>query len=490
MSFNGAGVYNLPTPAYPPVTGTKISSTNYQTIMSDIASALSLCLVRDGQAAMTGNLNMGTKRLINLADGATVTDGATKGQVDTVVANLYKNFTYVDPAVTTNWATLAPGGYRIGGDYTDSPTPGTAVYGLLLCFNTDTEIAPNNAGTTNWFHQEFWDSAGIRWQRFNALGAGWTAWKAGASTAFVETALSSAIQVAQGTKNKLINGRFFVDQRSVNAPHDINGNGVKASAWVADRWVVTVQNLIVNCQAVNTPGSERLVISNPSSTSTVNLWLEQKILAQNAAPFAGKKITVSFKIDTYGTNGATFTDGPRISLAYPSSPNAFGSWGATPSGAYTYDANTKYYSLTFTADAAAVNGMLVGVFFSGLGMNTTIPFNTINITDFQLELGGVRTDYEVKLYSDVWNTCRAYYKVNNGIAGAYTAANGSVSYITETLGIPMWTIPNVNYTASGGGGYSSVSISTITHDSFVVNITGSGTGAAAFNYSFTAEAEV
>ena len=59
MSYDGNGAYSLPAPEYPAIPGTTILAEDYNTILADLAAALSLVLVRDGQSAMTGDLNMG-----------------------------------------------------------------------------------------------------------------------------------------------------------------------------------------------------------------------------------------------------------------------------------------------------------------------------------------------------------------------------------------------------------------------------------------------
>ncbi len=81
MPFNGSGTFvPLSAPDYPAVTGTTISSTAYNNYTTDLmANGLSKVLVRDGQAAMTGNLNFGGFRGINLASPVAAGDAATLG---------------------------------------------------------------------------------------------------------------------------------------------------------------------------------------------------------------------------------------------------------------------------------------------------------------------------------------------------------------------------------------------------------------------------
>ena len=81
MGFNGSGVYSLPSPQYPAVANTTIKSADFNTIVGDIAAALSLCLTKDGQQTLAANLNAGGFLINNLGTGVARTDAANLGQV-------------------------------------------------------------------------------------------------------------------------------------------------------------------------------------------------------------------------------------------------------------------------------------------------------------------------------------------------------------------------------------------------------------------------
>jgi hypothetical protein len=66
MAFNGSGTYSLPA-GNPVVTGTTISSSTTNTTNSDIATALTNCITRDGQSTPSANLPMNAKKLTGLA---------------------------------------------------------------------------------------------------------------------------------------------------------------------------------------------------------------------------------------------------------------------------------------------------------------------------------------------------------------------------------------------------------------------------------------
>ena len=65
MSFNGSGVYTVPTPENPAVANTLIESTKYNTTMVDIATGISTCITKDGQTTVTANIPLAGFSLTN-----------------------------------------------------------------------------------------------------------------------------------------------------------------------------------------------------------------------------------------------------------------------------------------------------------------------------------------------------------------------------------------------------------------------------------------
>ena len=76
MSRNGSGTYSLPA-GNPVVTGTTIASTWANTTMNDLAAALTDSVAADGQTPMTGDLDLNTNKIVNLADPTLVQDAVT-----------------------------------------------------------------------------------------------------------------------------------------------------------------------------------------------------------------------------------------------------------------------------------------------------------------------------------------------------------------------------------------------------------------------------
>ena len=78
MTWNGTGTFNPPgTPEFPAIVNDLIRAEYYNTVIEALCAAFSNTIPRDGQAAITGNINAGGSfRLINLpaaiANGQTV----------------------------------------------------------------------------------------------------------------------------------------------------------------------------------------------------------------------------------------------------------------------------------------------------------------------------------------------------------------------------------------------------------------------------------
>jgi hypothetical protein len=79
MAFNGSGTYNLPA-GNPVTTGTTISSSWANSTLSDIASALTNCITRDGQSPPTANIPHGGYKLTGLGQASATGDALGWGQ--------------------------------------------------------------------------------------------------------------------------------------------------------------------------------------------------------------------------------------------------------------------------------------------------------------------------------------------------------------------------------------------------------------------------
>jgi hypothetical protein len=80
MSRNGSGTYTLPA-GNPVVTGTTISTTWANNTLNDIAATLTDSIAADGQTPMTGDLDLNSNKIVNLAVGTFAGDAVEYSQL-------------------------------------------------------------------------------------------------------------------------------------------------------------------------------------------------------------------------------------------------------------------------------------------------------------------------------------------------------------------------------------------------------------------------
>ena len=80
MSLNGSGVFSVNTTGQPVQSGTLITSTAFNALTADIATALTTALYKDGQQVATANQPMGGFKHTNIADAVSRDQYASAGQ--------------------------------------------------------------------------------------------------------------------------------------------------------------------------------------------------------------------------------------------------------------------------------------------------------------------------------------------------------------------------------------------------------------------------
>lgn len=104
MARNGSGVYSLPVNSwYPAVNGVNATAADWNSLISDLASAMTGSLAADGQTPLSGNLNAATYKITNLGAATTSTDAMQWGQLQNLTT--YMNFARATVAAT---ATTTP----------------------------------------------------------------------------------------------------------------------------------------------------------------------------------------------------------------------------------------------------------------------------------------------------------------------------------------------------------------------------------------------
>lgn len=128
MPRNGSGTFSLAEPAF--VSGNTISSTDVNTVLSDIATALTGSLAADGQKSASANQPMGGNKHTGVGDATNRTDYAAAGQI-------------ADGELT--WAGVA-GGTADALTLSLSPVITAYVTGMKIRFQAS--ASPNTGATT------------------------------------------------------------------------------------------------------------------------------------------------------------------------------------------------------------------------------------------------------------------------------------------------------------------------------------------------------
>lgn len=118
MPFNGNGVYSLPA-GNPVVANTTASSTVHNNTNSDIATALTNCVTKDGQSTPTANIPLGGFKLTNVGAATSVSDAVIASQIQN---NGLTNLSSVSNTNTiTATVTPVPSAYATGQVFTFEP---------------------------------------------------------------------------------------------------------------------------------------------------------------------------------------------------------------------------------------------------------------------------------------------------------------------------------------------------------------------------------
>ena len=119
MPLNGTGTYTAPSPEFPAVANTTILASDFNTIILDIAAALSMALYNDGQQPWTGDQAAATKALSNI--GALT--GKTAGMVVSAIASLAGIAAGMPLTNVNGIAAVAGGSALTGGPWTATTQP-------------------------------------------------------------------------------------------------------------------------------------------------------------------------------------------------------------------------------------------------------------------------------------------------------------------------------------------------------------------------------
>jgi hypothetical protein len=111
MAFNGSGSWTLPA-GQPVVTGTVISSTTHNTLVTDIQTSFGTVICKDGQTTVTANLPMATFKHTGVGAASATTDYARYDQVQNSAAQVLSSVAGTN--TVTGSASPTPAAYVAG----------------------------------------------------------------------------------------------------------------------------------------------------------------------------------------------------------------------------------------------------------------------------------------------------------------------------------------------------------------------------------------
>ena len=251
---------------------------------------------------------------------------------------------------------------------------------------------------------------------------------AGISSAYITTLNDGPLA---GSRNRIINGDFRIDQRNVGTAQSISA-GV-ALSYTADRWYTYTSGVAIQGQQVQVPGTfvqNRYQFSKFNQVTPTVVFFGQRIESQNVFDLAGNVATISLDAQ----HSATSTGAPVAigwTAYYPSSqPDTFGSI-ASPSrvsfatGTINVTNSVNRYSASFpvalgctmgleivfsTTGISTLNPGVIPAGSVGAGMSAAFGGGTITFGNVQLEKGPVSTPFERRSYSHELLLCQRYFE--------------------------------------------------------------------------------
>lgn len=132
MSYDGLGNYLVPSGTQA-VGGAVIDSVKYNALLTDLQTALTKCLLRDGQGAALAHINMGGFKLLSMAPGVAGTDGVNLSQLQGMTANLLTSVANAD-AITANVIPILTA-YALGQVFYLNPASANTITGVTLAIS-------------------------------------------------------------------------------------------------------------------------------------------------------------------------------------------------------------------------------------------------------------------------------------------------------------------------------------------------------------------
>ena len=224
--------------------------------------------------------------------------------------------------------------------------------------------------------------------------------------------------IGAGRKNLIINGGMRVSQRGDYTTATAVANGT----YYLDRWKIarsTVTGTLTHSTEVVSGVTSESLLLTATGTGSSHLIAHQPIEFPTA--YRGRELTISAKIKSNSAN-------TRISV--------WGGSGGTlgNSTAHTGSGGVETLTATFTVPSTTtiISGY-IGLISTGTSNVSVTSGDYAEISNVQLELGSVATDFEHRSYGEELALCQRYcYVIQNGSSYA-TLGNGAMVNATTVI---------------------------------------------------------
>lgn len=417
MPYNGSGAYEAPANSWnPAVGGTAIDSADWNSLLSDLETALSSVITKDGQTTITANLPMsGFKHT-----GVNTNSGSTSRSE------------YASGATLQDGAPL-DAGYTGGTDtaYTATLTPAIAAYADKQCFRVIFDQACGATPTIN----------------FNSLGA----------KKLYKNVGGAATQITTGD----IPDNFVTDLRydstldsSAGAFWVMDSTGVSAGTIGAEELAASALGLPVNLALAASVGSSALTVAlkgqdgnDPSSTNPVKIPFPNQTGGYDVISVTAATSVVVSSGSTLGTaNGILaklwivgFNDGGTFRLGIVNTQESAGIMALVPYNTYSAtaeggaggadSAGVIYAGAAVSSKAIAILGFLEATEATA-GTWATAPSKVVVFKPW-MPLPGARIQTRQVTKTDVFSTTSTSYTDITGLSLSITPTSAANRVIVE-----------------------------------------------------------
>lgn len=248
-----------------------------------------------------------------------------------------------------------------------------------------------------------------------------------------------------GTRNRLINGAFTIDQRNQAAAQTITA--AAALAYTVDRWYAYCTGANVTGQQVAGTAPNQYNYRFTGAASVTKIGFAQRIETVNSQDMAGSTATLSVDLANSLLTTVTWT------AWYANTTDTFGTL-ASPTrtqiatGTFTVNSTLTRYSTNISIPAAATTGIEIEL---SVGAQTS---GTWTIGRAQLELGASQTAFEYRTYSQEFANCQRYYE-REGIGSDYSSfvvlSTATTSFPSRGFKVTKRVRPTVTLVAFSSG---------------------------------------